>query len=156
MLNQHARTNDIVATNEQSIPLLVVSDQVPMNPQEMLVAAAKPQPSRRKWILLGAGGLFLAQIALPQPMKPSTMIGGIMADFYTPIMRASATNTIQLAQQQALAQRIAELEAARAEWVGNCALTSIISPELGQVCITLANERYESAVAAARETLGTN
>ena len=129
---------------------------MPTSPVEILArnAAAKPSFLHRNPLVAVLAGLAALQVVAPEEMKPSVFAGDVAADFYGQIMDTSRANQLRLAQEQALAERVAQLEAARADWIGQCSLVGIVSPELAQGCIALAEQRYNTSLAEARRSLG--
>jgi len=127
----------------------------PANPATILAQAnpSKPTTNRNKILAYVAGGLITAQVVLPPGITPSAILGGVAAAFYTPIMQASMTNQLTLARQQALAEKIAELEARRADALGNCMWAGIFEGG-DQVCRQLVNQRFNSSLADARSAAG--
>lgn len=127
----------------------------PTNPATILAQHAPEKPkSSRKWMLYAAGGIITAQLVMPTDLKPNAIVGEILAGFYVPIMQANTANHLTLARQQALAEKIAELEARRADALGNCMWGGIFGPEGVQVCRQLVNERFNSSLANARYAAG--
>lgn len=134
-------------------PILVSTSNLPADPGVILAARETKKPAK-PWLLYAGLGLIALELVAPQSMRPSHVMGHVAASFYAPIMGTSAANTVNLAQQQALAARIADLEGRRAEWIGNCNLTRLLSPDLAQACDVLVEQRFKASVDQARASLG--
>lgn len=128
----------------------------PANPATILAQANPPKPptSRNKIIIWVAGGVVAAQMVLPTEMTPSAILGSVAAGFYTPIMQANMGNQLALARQQQVMEKIAELEARRADALGNCWAAMILGPEGVGACRQLVNERFNVSIAEARRAAG--
>lgn len=136
-------------------PVPVLAPQatpVPANPVAILAAQPAKAKGSRTWVMYAGGGLLAAQIFLPTPVKPLALAGEAAGTFYSGIMAASTQNALSLAQQQALAVQIAELEARRADALGNCFWAGFL--EGGRaVCESMVNDRFRSSLNEARRAL---
>lgn len=154
---KQVRATPVTGDNLPQAPVSIPAPPpMPANPVEILSrnAGAKQSFLRRNPLIAVLGGLAALQVIAPEEMKPSVFAGDVAAGFYAQIMKANLENQVNLAQKQALAERIAQLDAARADWIGQCSLIQIVSPDLARGCIALAEQRYNTSLAEARRSLG--
>lgn len=140
--------------DQPSAAIIVAAEHtLPTSPAAILATQTATPQQKRPVLLYGLAGLLAIQVFAPTEFKPGTIAGRVVATFTAPTLEEYTKNTVQLEQQRALATATADLEARRAEWAGNCALTGAFLPELGQACMALVNQRYEAALEQARRSL---
>ena len=126
-----------------------LSDPAPL----LLRSEPRKRLSMKAWIVIGVAGVLVAQIAFPYPVKPFVIAGGIAASFSGQIMAESARQQLYIAQQEALARRIAEQEADRASWHGTCSLLNVIGAwTLASECKSAVDEKYQTGIERGRDS----
>lgn len=109
--------------------------------------------SMKGWLAIGAAGVVIAQIAFPYPIKPFVIAGGIAASFSGQIMAESARQQLYIAEQEAIARRIAEQEADRASWHGTCSLFNVIGAwTLASDCKNTVDQKYGPGIRRAQDS----
>ena len=137
----------------QAILLTPAASPMPANPAQILAQQSGPPPKKRNWLLWGIGGAVAAQIVMPHDLKPATVAGDIASGFYGQLMGTSTDNIVVQSQLQPLAQRLADLEARRADALGNCMWAGIMGPGGNQLCQDLVEQRFQPSIYEARNAL---
>lgn len=110
---------------------------------------AQPQ-GRPKWVYAAVCGLFVFQLFAPHEVKPTTLFGGVMADWVRQTTSANVENQILLAKSQKLAEGIAQLEADYADKIGKCGLVGLFGLKARDLCVIAADQYYKPALNQAR------
>jgi hypothetical protein len=109
--------------------------------------------SMKGWLAIGAAGVLVAQVVFPYPIKPFVIAGGIAASFSGQIMAESARQQLYIAEQEALARRIAEQEADRASWHGTCSLFNVIGAwTMASDCKNAVDQKYGPGIRRAQDS----
>lgn len=128
---------------------------IPSDPAILLAQAKPTAPTsrRNKIIAWVAGGTIAAQVVLPPAISPLGIAGGMVAAFQGPILAALASNNLNTAQYQAIAARIADMEARRAEAMGDCMFAGVFGEPGIYLCRRLVAEKFDPALEEARRAL---
>jgi hypothetical protein len=112
-----------------------------------------PASKRSKWIFWAVVGGIVLQLFGPYNIKPTTIVGGMIADMTRQTSSALVENQLLLAKSAKLAESIAELEASYADKIGKCNLFGLMGPDAARLCISLAKSYHEPALEKARREL---
>lgn len=107
---------------------------------------------RNRLIVWGAVIVIAGQLILPHDYKPFKLAGDAAAQFHGALFDEVNRKELELAQQQAIAQKMADLQAEYATWKGLCALTGAIDPRLGAACMLAADANYQAALEQIRRS----
>lgn len=132
-----------------SVPVVpFTAAPAPIDPAVILTRmGARPEPRKRGKILLWVGGgMIAAQFLAPPELKPSALMGGIVADFSAPTMWQGASVQQHAAQANLLAQRLADLQARHSEAKAKCFWAALASPEFGATCESLVDQNFVPAI----------
>lgn len=91
------------------------------------------------------------QVALPAEHTPFKLAGDAAALFYGQLYDEVNRKELELAQQQELAYKLAELQADRAVWIGRCEMLAAFSAEYGDTCRRAADTYHAEALRSLRE-----
>lgn len=137
----------------------VPTRHVPTSAKPQVLERIEPYPegrrsrSRMKGFLIWLGALALVlQLTLPDPWKPFTQAGMAVAGFHGELMDEVNRKDLELEQQRAIAQRIADLQADYATWKGLCALSGTFDPRVGQTCLQAADAHFQNALRQIRKS----
>lgn len=92
------------------------------------------------------------QLFAPEKYKPFSLAGRAVADFHGELFDEVNRKELELAQQHAIAQKMAELQADYATWTGVCSAVGALNPEAGAVCGSTADAAYRNALRQIRES----
>ncbi|GAB5470452.1 MAG: hypothetical protein Kilf2KO_34820 [Rhodospirillales bacterium] len=107
---------------------------------------------RYKRVAWAAGVVIAAQLLLPSELKPFQLAGEAAAQFHGALFDEVNRKELELAQQQEIARRMAQLQADYADWKGMCAMTAAFDRELGQLCMLGAENFYQEALKQIRKS----
>ncbi|RAP43223.1 hypothetical protein BYZ73_00490 [Rhodovulum viride] len=111
------------------------------------------QPLDRNRLILWIGALVVAgQLGLPAHLKPFRLAGEAAAQFHGALFDEVNRKELELTQQQAIAQRMAELQANYATWKGLCSMTGAFEYQLGAACMMAADTHYQNALRQIRNS----
>lgn len=113
-------------------------------------------PSSRQrpmWVYAFAGGALLFQLFAPHQLKPTTILGGVFADWTLQVTSANVQNQLLLAKSQKIAEAIAQLEADHADKRGKCSLLGLMGPDAFKFCMLAADQYYVPALQQSRAQL---
>lgn len=114
---------------------------------------AARRPLDRNRLIMGAAIIVvIGQLVLPETLKPFHLAGDAAAQFHGALFDEVNRKELELAQQRAIAERMAELQAEYATWRGLCSLTHAFEPELGEACLRGAEAHYENALRQIRNS----
>lgn len=126
-------------------------------PAPLAIAGSHSQkPAQGKypaWVYWSMGGLAALQLFGSYEVKPTTVVGGVMADWVRQTTSASVENQLLLAKSQQIATFIAETEASYSHKNGQCELTILFGPEAVTLCKTAVDQYHKPALRDARERL---
>jgi hypothetical protein len=112
------------------------------------------QPAKKSnWKWWAIGGVIVWQFLAPHAVKPTTLAGGIMADWSRQIMAPSAEYQLLVAKHKGLAEAYAQTEASYADKVGKCELAGLMGPELARACMAMVDQYHKPALEKARRAL---
>lgn len=117
----------------------------------------EPRPARRgldrnRIVFWFAVIVISAQLFAPTMWKPFYLAGEAAAMFHGALFDEVNRKELELRQQAAIAEKIAELQAEYATWKGLCALTGALDPEMGATCMRAADAHFQSALRQIRES----
>lgn len=122
----------------------------PQMPGGPYMASPRKRPT---WMYAVAGGLLVIQLFAPHQFKPTTILGGVFADWTLQVTSANVQNQLLLAKSQKLAESIAQLEADYADKRGKCSLVGLFGPDAYKLCMIAADQYYVPALQQARAQL---
>lgn len=140
---------------DQPAGAIIVASEAALPANPAVILAAQQQPARKRshtWFYIG-GAIAALQIIGPYEVKPTTLVGGVMADWVRQTTAANVENQLLLAKSQKLAESVAELEASYAYKIGQCNLTILFGPEAMSMCVTAVRTYHEPALEKARAEL---
>lgn len=114
--------------------------------------APRPPLDRNRLLLGVAIGAIIAQLVAPEEYKPFALAGKAAAQFHGELFDEVNRKELELAQQQAIAQKMAELQADYANWKGLCSLTGAFDPTLGAACMQGADQHFKNALRQIRRS----
>lgn len=107
---------------------------------------------RNRLIAWGAVIVIAGQLIMPEEHKPFKMAGDAAAQFHGALFNEVNRKELELAQQQAIAQKMADLQADYATWKGLCSLTGVVDPQMGTACMRAADANYQAALEQIRRS----
>jgi hypothetical protein len=122
--------------------------------QQQPYAPHYAQPAKKsnwKWWIGGA--LLVLQLVAPYELRPTTWIGGIVADMTRQTSSALVENQILIAKSQKLAEAVAELKANYAHRTAQCNLAAVFGPEAQRICQIAVDQYFLPAIRQAEEAL---
>lgn len=132
----------------------VPAPRVSSAPKPPVLERIEPQymPMRRpldrnRLIVWGAVIVIAGQLIMPDDYKPFKMAGDAAAQFHGALFDEVNRKELELAQQAAIAQKMADLQAEYATWKGLCSLTGAFDPRMGAACMRGADANYQNALA---------
>lgn len=119
--------------------------------------APQEQPARRpldrnRLIMWAALIVIALQLLLPEHLKPFHLAGDATAQFHGALFDEVNRRELELAQQRAIAERMAELQAEYSTWRGLCSLTGAFEPDLGAACMRGAEAHFQNALEQIRRS----
>ncbi|WP_299632607.1 hypothetical protein [uncultured Roseobacter sp.] len=128
--------------------------RVPSKPKPPVLERMEPRyepvrrPLDRNRLILWVAAIAVAgQMIMPDHLKPFKLAGDAAAQFHGALFDEVNRKELELAQQQAIAQKMADLQAEYATWKGLCSLTNVFDPMMGAACMRAADAHYQSALA---------
>ncbi|MEM8692611.1 MAG: hypothetical protein AAGG57_12100 [Pseudomonadota bacterium] len=117
----------------------------------------EPPPARRgldrnRIIIWFAVIVIVAQLFAPLEWKPFYLAGEAAAMFHGALFDEVNRKELELTQQAAIAQKIADLQSEYATWKGLCSLTSAFDPATGAACMRAADAHFENALRQIRNS----
>ena len=113
---------------------------------------SRPSLDRNTVLFWGAVVVVGAQLFAPAHLKPFKLAGDAAAQFHGALFDEVNRKELELAQQQAIAQKMADLQADYANWKGLCSLTGAFDPMLGAACMQGADEHFQNALRQIRRS----
>ncbi|MGD1923366.1 MAG: hypothetical protein ACFB03_04145 [Paracoccaceae bacterium] len=101
---------------------------------------------RNRLIMWLAVIVIAGQLLMPEHLKPFYLAGEAAAMFHGALFDEVNRKELELLQQQAIAQKIADLQAEYASWKGICALTGAFDPVAGTKCMQAADSYFQNAL----------
>lgn len=117
----------------------------------------EPQPVRRgmdrtRLMFWVAVVVVCAQLFAPLEYKPFYLGGVATAMFHGAHYDEVNRKELELAQQRAIAEKIADLQAEYSTWKGLCSLTMTIDPATGSACMRAADAHFQNALRQIRRS----
>ena len=117
----------------------------------------EPRPVRRgldrnRIVIWFAVIVIGAQLFAPIQWKPFLLAGKAAAMFHGALYDEGNRKDLELAQQRAIAEKIADLQAEYSTWKGLCSLTMTIDPATGGACMRAADAHSQSALEQIRRS----
>lgn len=141
-----------MSKQKRTPPKLPAQSTVP-NSKPQVLQRIEPQvmPSQHGWnrnrlLIWVAVIVVVGQLTLPEPLKPFFLAGDAAAMFHRELFSEVNRKELELLQQQAIAQKIADLQAEYASWKGICALTGTFDPVAGAKCMQAADNYFQNAL----------
>lgn len=107
---------------------------------------------RNRIMFFAVIGVVAGQLFLPAHQKPFRLAGEAAAQFHGALFDEVNRKDLELAQQQAVARKMADLQAEYATWKGLCSLTAAFDPTLGAACMQAADAHFQSALKQIRNS----
>ena len=112
----------------------------------------RPPLDRNRMLLRVAAIVVAGQLLLPEHIKPFKLAGDAAAQFHGALFDEVNRKELELAQQAAIAQKMADLQAQYATWKGLCSMSGTFDWQIGAACMQAADSHFQNALKQIRRS----